>query len=159
MGRLTYEKLSEEHSEALQLIWSDEEVIKYTNVKKPCTLEEIKARIERFLPFDIYCMFDQEEFIGILGCPAISREKGEYGVFYQLKKAAWGKGYGKEAATWLIESMRKQYGEVIFYADVVTLNVASEKILKHLGFTLVTKEQDAFERGGKKMTVHHYILK
>ena len=159
MGRLTYERLDEKHCEDLKLIWADEAVIKYTNVKKPCTPEEIKERVERLRPFDIYCMYDGEMFIGILGCPAISREKGEYGVFYQLKKAAWGKGYGEEAATWLIETMRKQYGRITFYADVVTLNVASEKILKKLGFCLVSKEQDAFERDGKKMTIHNYILK
>lgn len=158
MDGLTYEKLDRKHSKDLAAVWSDEEVIRYTNIKEPCTLEEIKERIERLMPFDIYCCFDKGEFIGILGCPPISREKGKYGVFYQLKKAAWGKGHGKQVAAWLIQTMRAQYGNLTFYADVVTLNVASEKILQHLGFKLTFEEKDTFERDGKKMTIHHYLL-
>ena len=159
MNTLTYERLEKKHSQFLAAIWSDEEVIRYTNVKAPLTLEEIKERIERFMPFDIYCCFDEGEFIGILGCPPISREKGEYGVFYQLKRAAWGKGYGKQATAWLIQTMRTQYAMPTFYADVVTLNTASEKILRGLGFKLISEERDAFERDGEQMTIHNYLLK
>ena len=45
MLNLQYEPLNESHINDLVPIWSDEDVIRYTNIKKPCSLEEIRKRI------------------------------------------------------------------------------------------------------------------
>lgn len=63
------------------------------------------------------------------------------------------------AAKWLIQYIEEKYKEVTLYADVVVDNVASEKILRLLGFELTSIEKNSFERDGKMMDIHNYIKK
>ena len=154
---LEYSPIELQYAKELMLVWSDEEVIRYTNVKVPCTLEEIQDRITRFSEHEVFVVCYKEKAIGVIGCPTINEEKKEFGVFYQFQKAVWGQRIATVAATWLIQYMQEKYGEVTLYADVVTDNVASEKILKALGFKFVSEEKEAFERDGKKMNIHNYI--
>lgn len=154
---LEYRPIELQYAKELMLVWSDEEVIWYTNVKVPCTLEEIQDRITRFSEHEVFVVCYKEKAIGVIGCPTINEEKKEFGVFYQFQKAVWGQGIATVATTWLIQYVKGKYGEVTLYADVVTDNVASEKILKALGFKFVSEEKEAFERDGKKMNIHNYI--
>jgi ribosomal-protein-alanine N-acetyltransferase len=55
------------------------------------------------------------------------------------------------------EFYEKKYGEVTFFADVVVNNIASEKILRHFGFELIS-EENGFGRNGIKMKIHNYKL-
>lgn len=157
MGELKYQPLDDTFAEALLNIWSDEEVIKYTNIKKSCTLSEIKDRINTLKDFDVFIVSNKDGVIGIIGCPYIDKEKLQFGLFYQFCKSSWGKGYATKSTKWLLEFMREKYDEITLFADVVQDNVASEKILRYFGFKFISKE-DCFERNGVKMKIHNYRL-
>ncbi|QHI73624.1 GNAT family N-acetyltransferase [Aminipila terrae] len=157
MNQLKYQPLHESHANDLLAIWSDEDVIRYTNIKEPCSLQEINERIQILKSFDVFIVSNGDGVIGIIGCPCVDKEKGQYGVFYQFRKSSWGQGYATMATDWLLNYMRNKYNDVTFFADVVTDNVASEKILKHFGFNYIS-EEDGFERNGIKMKIHNYRL-
>lgn len=113
-------------------IWCDKDVIKYTNIKTPCTSDEIKQKIDIFRSQDVFIVENNSQVIGIIGCPCIDKAKSEYGLFYQFKKSQWGKGYATAAVKWLIEYMKNKYCHMTLFADVVSSNTASEKILNKL---------------------------
>lgn len=155
MSELTYEPLDDSHAVGLLSIWSDEDVIKFTNIKTPCTLEEVGNRITLLKPFDVFVVVQRDIVIGIIGCPCVNREKAQYGVFYQFHKAFWGKGLATASVRWLLEFMEHEHPHATLYADVVIDNIASEKILNKFSFKLVSKEP--FERNGIHMQIHNYI--
>lgn len=158
MGILEYEHISRANAEELVDIWADKEVIKYTNIKKPCTLKEIEDRISKFRNHDVFIVKLNQETIGIIGCPCINKEKGEYGIFYQLKKSEWGKNIGTKVTTWLVDYMKKKYSSITLYADVVSANIASDKILKSLGFKLISEDKGGFDLDGCKIDIKNYFL-
>lgn len=156
---LEYSPIFQASPEYLTAIWSDKDVIKYTNIKQPCTLKEITERLKNFINHDVFIIKQNKETIGIAGCPCINKEKNQYGFFYQLKKSAWGRGIGSEAALWCVNYMKKKYGTFTLYADVVSENIASYKILKSLGFKETSVEKEAFQLNGLKIDIKNYSLK
>lgn len=88
---IPFDKLSYSWEEDLTSIWSDSEVLKYTNINSPLSHEEIHKRVERFKTHDVFAVFEDKKLIGVIGCPAINKEKHEFGIFYQFKKSSWGK--------------------------------------------------------------------
>ncbi|MGL4346169.1 MAG: GNAT family N-acetyltransferase [Cellulosilyticaceae bacterium] len=152
---MRYESLHLRHALDLASIWSDVDVIRYTNIKEPCSNDEIIHRIELLQVFDVFVVYNNQELIGIIGCPCINKLLYEYGIFYQFKKSSWGKGYGEEAATWLLNYMKHKYPQMTLFADVVADNIASEKILLKLGFSVVEEIPMGFERDGEVMPIHH----
>lgn len=157
MDKLVYEPLVDHHARDLLPIWADEDVIQFINIKKPCTLLEIVDRVNALKVFDVFVVYNDNRLIGVIGCPCIDELKLQYGVFYHFCKSSWGNGYATKATEWLLNFMREKYGAVTFFADVVANNVASEKILKHFGFKLISVE-DGFERNGVRMKIHNYSL-
>lgn len=156
MNKLKYEPLNDSHSNSLLPIWADEDVIRYTNIKSPYTLEEVRERIKRLKEFDVFVVSNEDKVIGIIGCPCINQEKLGYGLFYQFSKSSWGQGYATKSMTWLMDFMKEKYQEVTLFADVVVDNVASEKILMKFNFDLISEEE--LESNGRKFKVHNYKL-
>lgn len=155
MSDLTYLPLNNLHAESLLPIWSEEDVIKFTNIQTPCTLEDVRNRIDRLRNSDVFVVIQEENVIGIIGCPCIDKEKLQYGIFYQFSKSAWGKGIATASTKWLLQFMEHKYLNPTLFADVVVDNVASVKILNRFGFKLVS--ETLFERNGVKMKIHNYI--
>ena len=153
---LEYSHISKAFPKNLTAIWSDQDVIKYTNIKEPCTIKEIEKRISIFKNHDVFIIKQNKKTIGVAGCPCIDKQKNEYGFFYQLKKSVWGKGIGSEAALWCVNYMKKKHGTFTLYADVVSQNVASDKILKSLGFKQISVEKEAFQLNGLNMDIKKY---
>ncbi len=54
--------------------------------------------------------------------------------------------------------MEEKYGDCTFYADAVSGNIASRKILEHFGFDCVSHEADAFQRDELIRDIYHYKL-
>lgn len=155
MSGLTYLPLNSLHADRLLPIWSDEDVIKFTNIQSPCTLEDVQNRINRLKSSDIFVVIQNGDAIGIIGCPWINKEKLQYGIFYQFSKSAWGKGVATASMKWLLQFMEHKYINPTLFADVVVDNVASERILNRFSFKLIS--ENLFERNGVKMKVHNYI--
>lgn len=47
MSELNYQSLNDCHESGLLNIWADADVIRYTNMRLPCTLEDIRATPHR----------------------------------------------------------------------------------------------------------------
>ena len=156
MSGLQYKKVDICHAESLMNIWGDADVIKYTNMKLPCTLENVIDRIKIFKPLEVFVVIENEELVGIIGCPLINYQEAEYGLFYQFCKSSWGRGNATAATKWLIEYMKNKYINAMLFADVVDDNIASEKILKKFGFELFCTEN--IERDEVKLRVNNYKL-
>ncbi len=157
MEELAYTPLEESHAEGLLAIWSDADAIRFTNIKEPCTWEEVKDKIKILKNFDVFVVSNAGGLIGIVGCPCIDQAKSQYGLFYHFRKSSWGQGYATAATKWLLCCMRKKYDDITFFADVVVDNIASEKILKNFDFQFISAE-DGFERDGVKLKIHNYRL-
>ncbi len=158
MNELKYEPLNDSHANDLLPIWGDEDVIRYTNIIVPCTVDEIKDRIRILKEFDVFIVRNEEDnVVGIIGCPAIDKEKQEYGIFYQFRKSSWGQGYAKKAAGWLLNYMKGQYKEFTIMGDVNVDNTASQKILIHYGFEVIGEEKG--ERNNVPIKLRKFKLK
>lgn len=158
MQNLIFEAISKSHSEDLKYIWGDKEVIRYTNIKNICSLEEIRQKISLFKEHDVFVIKYGNQVVGIVGCPCINKELSEYGVFYQLRKEFWNKGIATKAMKWILNYMKEKYFHLVMYADVVEDNMASDKILNKFGFDYIFTEKGAFQRDEKKMNIRHYKL-
>lgn len=156
MSELQYKAIDICYANDLLNIWADENVIKYTNMKLPCTFEDVENRIMRFKLFDVFVVIESGKTIGIIGCLAINKEESQFGLFYQFCKSSWGKGNATIATKWLLNYMKQKYKNATLFADVVVDNIASEKILKKFGFKLISEE--LIERDDIKLSVHNYKL-
>lgn len=155
MNRLSCLPLKISHANELFQLWSSEEIIKYTNINKPCTFEETKKRINRLEKFDVFVILLDNKIIGIVGCPCINKEEHKFGLFYQIKKEFWGQGLATKAVKWILDFMINKYRYAVFFADVIVDNTSSEKILKRCNFKLTSEE--TINKNGKNFLVHNYI--
>ncbi len=156
MEQVCYRPLKPEDAPALYALWSDWEVIRYTNVEKSCTLEEVQGRLAALRDHETFAVERQGELIGILGCPAVDRTQGTYGLFYQFRRDCWGRGYATAGVAWLLEYMHSRYGAITLYADVVEENTASVRILQRFGFQLQSRA--ICQHRGKRTTICNYRL-
>lgn len=157
MSELQYESLDICHADGLLKMWADAEVILYTNMTIPCVMEDVDKRIKMFLPLDVFAVTQDGELVGIIGCPPVSKEKHQFGLFYQFCKSSWGQGNATISVKWLIDYMHQKYKSLTLFADVVVDNVASEKVLQKFGFQQISEE--AIERDGRTLKVHNYQLR
>jgi [ribosomal protein S5]-alanine N-acetyltransferase len=156
---------NKEHAKGLFKLWSDRDVIKYTNTVFKSSVSECETFIDMILskvqhdlysgPFTI--LYDQN-VIGFMGAPEINSDKGEYRFFYQLNKDYWGKGHGYEAAEGLMDYMFNKCDAQILYADVVEENKYSIKILEKLGMGRVEANIDEFEQDDDVQNLYNYSI-
>lgn len=157
MPAISYHPLDEIYANELLAIWADKDVIQYTNIAEPCSLETIKEKIQIFKPFDVFVVLKDNKVIGVVGCPYIEKEAAQYGLFYQFRKSVWGQGYATMAVKWLLDFMNKKYKNITLFADVITENKASEKILTRFGF--VCQSETTSKHKGNNVIIRNYILK
>ena len=158
MRDLVWERLDERHIEELKWIWSDVEVIRYLNIKAPCEEEEIRRRVLLLKEHPVFAVRLAGKTVGVIGCPCIDENKGEFGLFYHFCRLFWGQGLATQSVGWLLALMKERRKHCVLYADVVAENTASERILLNYDFQLIDQEPDAFERDGRKMTIKNYKL-
>lgn len=139
-------------------LWGDKDVIRYTAIPAPCSPEQIVSRIECLSVYDVFVLRLEGEMIGVVGCICMDDIGAEYALFYHLKRAYWGKGYAACAVEQLLKKKREKVPSAVFYSDVVSGNIASEKILQHFRFECVSVEKNGFEREGVRMDIKHYKL-
>lgn len=157
MPAISYHPLDEIYANELLAIWADKDVIRYTNIAEPCSLETIKEKIQIYKPFDVFVVLRDNEVIGVAGCPCIDKTTAQYGLFYQFKKSVWGQGYATMTVKWLLDFMDNKYENITLFADVITDNIASEKILTRFGF--VCQSETASKHKGNNVIIRNYIWK
>lgn len=148
-NRLQLVPLTLDHAPAvLQHLWRDEQVLAYTNMTPLTTLEACEGKLYFFLQGQTdptcpnhFAVLRKRRLIGIVGYPPLNSNHSQFGLYYQFAQAQWGKGYGTEATTALLNFIFEHHPRAIVYADVVPENVASVKILQTLGFTQTDVEE------------------
>ncbi len=154
MEPLTFEPLDASHGAELLALWTDEAVVRYTNMELPCPLEEAERRAAVLARFDSFAVRRAGELVGVAGCPAVDAGARRFGLFYQFKRTVWGLGYGTRTVGWLLEFMAAKYGSAGLLADVAAENRASERILRR--FRFVPCGEEPFTKNGTEYTVRHF---
>lgn len=132
-------------------IWSDYEVIKYTNIKlmsefSQCE-ETIKFLIDERTDWDYlnnFVVLLEGKAIGLIGFPVVNKENLEFGLYYQIAKGYWNRGYTTEVARAVLNYIFKAYPNAKVIASAVSVNTASKKILTKLGFKETHIEKEGF---------------
>ncbi|MDD6795300.1 MAG: GNAT family N-acetyltransferase [Clostridiaceae bacterium] len=153
--RLELIPLELRHAEELMKIWGDYDVIKYTNNDLLKSKEECVRKLTTWInngkdnagPCK-FAVLLHNKLIGLAGFPVIDNENFKCGFFYQIAKEYWGQGYGYETAKALSDFMTSQHKKGIFLAGVVKGNVASEKILRKLGYKEISVDKNGFNKNG-----------
>lgn len=157
MEGLSYFPLEKASVEELKCVWSDVDVIRYTGMPEPCTTEQIEARRQKLAQSDVFAVYLDGAFIGVVGCPCVEEAAAAiYGLFYQFRKSVWGQGFATEAVQWLLDYMSRTHQHSTIIADVLSANTASEKILKQFGFQCQMEE--TILRYGETMLFRRYFL-
>lgn len=138
-------------------LWSDFEVIKYTYMSLLNSIDECKCKIEMFInytdkkfPNNFVILLDNKA-IGIIGSPIINMEEASFGLYYQLSRTYWGKGYISEATKAFIQYLKDVFPNAIINADAVSINPASIAILKKLGLKQTHIEKEGFTFNNLKL--------
>ncbi|WP_105167838.1 GNAT family N-acetyltransferase [Pseudoalteromonas sp. T1lg23B] len=145
-SRLALNKLSKDDTPALFEIFSDKSVVKYYDIDAHKSEEQSSALIDFF-----NSRFDEKvgirwairekntgQLIGTCGLNAINSKMKNAGIGYELSPKYWGLGFTTEALRKIIGlafSKESPFCELYrIQADTMIDNVASEAVLKKLGF-------------------------
>lgn len=155
--RLQLVEFDTKYASDLFELWNDFEVIKYTYMPLLNSIDECKCKIEMFInhtdkeiPNNFIILLDNKA-IGIIGSPIINKENENFGLFYQLSRAHWGKGYIGEASKAFMQYLKDAFPNAIIHADAVSINPASIAVLKNLGLKQVHIEKEGFTYNNLKL--------
>lgn len=161
--RLEIVPLEGKYAKQLLELWQDEEVIRYTNARKLTDVDAVRDKIDIWLKNEEqseyighFVILKDKEVIGVIGIPTVDHEEERRGFYYQLIRRFWNKGYGKEAAKAVFEYALQEVKVKELFADAVTVNEASIKILKDLGFEIIGITRNGFTVGGRVYHVMHF---
>ncbi len=154
------------HAPCLFPIFSNAENIQFTNFKTFEDLTAFTLFLERFLaiekggplqygPFSIY---QNETIFGLCGLQQIDLAKGKSELWYVLHKDYWGRGLAKEAVQILLTKAKQNSQLRTIYAEAVSSNAASWRILENLGFTRTGEKADGFSKGAIKTDISYYAM-
>lgn len=133
-------------------LWSDYDVIKYTNINLMTTYEECDEKIHFRInnqtdwsyPNNLVVLLNNK-VIGVAGFPVMNQNKSEYGFYYQFLKEHWGNGYALETAEALLKYIFEGHPNATVFAGSVSINLASIKILNKLGFVQTGIDKEGFK--------------
>lgn len=143
-------------------LWSDFEVIKYTFTPLLTTIDECINLIEHQINrtdkdfIDRFVILLNNKAIGMVGCICMDKEKFVYGLYYQISRAHWGRGYASEAASAIMHYVLNKYPNAIFKAEAVSENSASAAVLMKIGLKQTHIERNGFKRNNFELDLIHY---
>ena len=107
----------------------------------------------------VFSVFKDDEFIGDAGIEQLDGAPDNYNIGYQLKKSAWGKGYGTTACEFLIHFAKEHLKAHKLFADCMSGNIGSAKVLTKNGFTFEGTLKERYFKNGKYFDNDFYGLK
>ncbi|WP_063368588.1 GNAT family N-acetyltransferase [Pseudoalteromonas luteoviolacea] len=141
--RLILRLVSYRDCSALLEILNDPKVSHYNDYGTDLTLQDIKAMIQSDLELFYqgvgvrFALLNEGALIGSIGLFDYQESTSEISIGYELAPEQWGKGYMREAASYLIDSLSSILPKALIgqiNANVDKENKRSIKLLKHLGF-------------------------
>jgi RimJ/RimL family protein N-acetyltransferase len=135
--RLILRPISEDDVDALVALDRDPEVMRYINGGKPTPRSEVEAIVrsrigQRWLAFER----STGELVGWFGLRAGDGEH-DRALGYRLRRAAWGQGFATEGSRALISLAFTRLGAERVWAETMTVNTASRRVMEHCGLRYV----------------------
>lgn len=158
--RIELRELEEKYAKDLIDLFNNDNVIKYTNSDKLDNYLDIERKIKNILAYDgyNYVIIYNNLVIGVIGCILDDVENLGYGLYYMIKEKYWGKGLGKLAVKNIIDRINIDSRVNFIFADIVSLNKASIRIVESLGFYRYVAEDKQFCMHGLEEAVLNYRL-
>lgn len=147
--RLTLRRFTEADEDDLVELDSDPEVMRFLTGGEPTPREEIRDRIlptlfdcyERSPDFAFWAAQERSTgtFLGWFHFRPDRHEprEGDIELGYRLRKPAWGKGYATEGSRALIRKGFTELGVERVFAETLTVNTGSRRVLEKAGLTRV----------------------
>jgi RimJ/RimL family protein N-acetyltransferase len=151
-------------AEALFPLFNEIQNVRYTNFQKFDTTEKLQEFLIRFLminqdepiQYGPYSIYLNDNLLGMCGLQQINLEAGISEIWYILNKDHWGKGIAKEVTSILFKMTKSNEKLKYIYAEAVGVNIASWKILEHLGFIKTGELKNGFNKGEIKEDLWMY---
>lgn len=166
--RLVLRKITLDDKENVFAYFSDDEVTRYFGIENFTKLEEAEHIINAFnegfekkqaIRWGI-ALKDTNELIGSIGFHNISKNNSRVEVGYEITRKEWNKGYATEALRAVIEFLFNEVGFNRIGATIRPENVASQQLVKKLGFQEEGTLQDyQFNRGSYYDLIMFSLLK
>lgn len=148
-------------------IWSDNEVAQFMNIEKFSTINQAEEMIQAIenepnaCRYTIFATNDSMHALGSLGINDINKNKETIEIGYELARNYWQQGYMYEILNSFLKTISPYLPYKTITAKVLPKNVASIKLLKKLGFELISTGQEVDLHSGKicEISNYHLILK
>jgi ribosomal-protein-alanine N-acetyltransferase len=151
---------------ALLGIFRDADTVRYTNFRQFDDLDSLNGFLDRFLSigqgqplqYGPYSIYLGDQLVGLCGAQQKDLDEGSSELWYILHKDHWGKGLAKRAVETLIRECRSNPRLKSLYAEAVSSNAGSWRILEKLGFMQTGEVKDGFKKGDLVEDLRSYIL-
>ena len=161
---IQFTKLIAGHAEFASSLWSDYEIVKFTNWAPVTTSGEVASRIarigERYQgntnrvgPYVVE--YNTDGLVGMIGIDFVS---DEHELWYIFQRRIWGQGVGGSVVSAFIRQMKPASIQRLV-ATAVADNIASWKILEKNAFTRSRAIPKGFDRNGLLATLYPYERK
>jgi len=141
-ARLRMRPMSVDDAEAMHLIYSDEDAMRWWSHPPYTSLDETRAKLAKNTTDTEWRAWaitlkgdgaDRDWAIGQLA--AHEKRQGKViEIGYALARPLWGQGYAREAVSRLIDLLFREEGNRRVFADTDPDNAGSNKLLASLGF-------------------------
>lgn len=146
-ARLVLRRLTEADAELLVELDGDPEVMRYITGGVPTPRHRVETSVlpamlrcydeyPGFGPFAAARREDGEPVGWVMLAPDADSPPGEAELGYRLRRAAWGKGYATEGSRALLRYGFAERGLRAVYAETMTVNARSRRVLEKLGMRL-----------------------
>ncbi len=141
--RLYLRKMMEADSPCLFKIWSNPDVTKFMNIENFSGENQAKEMINFLNELSAqnkamrYTIIEAKtnQILGSCGFNTLDYENMKAEIGYDLDSTFWGKGYGTEAVSYLVDYAFEHLNFIRIEAKVEPENLNSIKVLQKLGFT------------------------
>ncbi|RUN76837.1 N-acetyltransferase [Sphingomonas sp. TF3] len=145
-GRLRLRERTVEDAEALFPSYADVEAMTYWSHAPHTSVEQTRARIAEppgeWRAWAITLAGDDRA----IGFVAVGEKRpGVSEIGYMVARAHWGSGIAREAVSAVLDQLLRVEGQRRVFADTDPENVASNGLLKALGFTLEGRLREEWE--------------
>ncbi|MGW0811026.1 GNAT family N-acetyltransferase [Nonomuraea sp. NPDC002799] len=139
--RLMLRRFTEADADLLYVLHNDAEVMRYLNGGRPTPRETITGQtLPRFIASGFFaaCEKPSGAFLGWFHLrPAEGGAGDEPELGYRLHRAAWGQGYATEGSLALIGKAFAELGARRVFAQTMTVNRGSRRVMEKCGLRLV----------------------
>lgn len=153
--KVTLSPTRRDECEALLGMFSQDEVVKYTNFRNFSDSAALGQFLDRFLKIGLgqplqygpYSIYLDNQIIGLCGLQQHNLDEGVAELWYILNRDYWKKGLARQAIDLLINKASENKQLKTIFAEAVDINIASWKILEKLGFSLNGITKSGFKKG------------